>query len=102
MASVKGLYNRSPNKACFYCGHPVYLTRGQNSPFQATKDHVVPRSKGGRELVLSCNQCNRDKAHLTLEEYRLLAAGRRGLVAISPDTFKFFGEFQKDCSMIRA
>lgn len=47
---------------CFYCGKPA-----------GTKDHVIPRSRGGRgpnNKVHACKRCNQIKGDRTLEEYR--------------------------------
>lgn len=38
----------------------------------ATKDHILPRSKGGKRrdnLALACRTCNGKKADLTIEEF---------------------------------
>lgn len=51
------------NHECVYCGSCKNLTI----------DHVIPRSKGGKDswdnLVTACRSCNAEKADLTLEEY---------------------------------
>ncbi len=39
---------------CFYCG----------TEEECTKDHVYPKSKGGRLLVWACNICQHEKAGL--------------------------------------
>ena len=52
---------------CWYCG--IDLDDGNR-----VQDHQTPKSKGGgggRNLVLACASCNREKATETLEEYRL-------------------------------
>lgn len=58
---------RKTDGRCFYCG--VQLTK-----LTATRDHVVPRSKGGlntaTNLVLACGPCNHEKGNLNLDEYR--------------------------------
>jgi hypothetical protein len=52
--SIEVLYLRE-NKKCFWCDTPIKLD-------DATKDHVVPQSKGGKNefenLVCSCRKCN--------------------------------------------
>lgn len=56
---------------CFYCG-----TRLRKSgPAMRTKDHVVPKSKGGVKTVDSCFRCNQKKADLPLDEFRKLCGG---------------------------
>lgn len=51
--------------ACAYCGHPLTLN-------SVTKDHVVPRSKGGKDdllnVVACCTPCNGKKADKTVAE----------------------------------
>lgn len=46
---------------CYWCDKDVPLKK-------ATRDHVVPRSKGGlnifRNVVMSCEPCNHDKDNL--------------------------------------
>ena len=56
---------------CFYCG--VRLRK--SGPFQRTKDHVVPKSKGGIRTVFACLRCNQAKADMSLEEFRWLRGG---------------------------
>lgn len=50
---------------CQYCGVRF-------SPSVLTLDHIIPRSKGGRDsfenLVCACGPCNRKKSDKTLEE----------------------------------
>lgn len=50
---------------CFFCEKWLTIKT-------ATKDHLVPLSKGGKDedcnIVLSCRWCNRTKGNLTYEE----------------------------------
>jgi len=52
---------------CFYCG--IKLDRKA-----MTRDHVVPRSKGGGSelgnLVIACDPCNNRKHNKSLDEFR--------------------------------
>lgn len=65
---------------CFYCerafGFPIY---GSYKPLQRTKDHVMPRCKGGKSdasnIVLACKHCNILKRDLTLPEFEALLQG---------------------------
>lgn len=79
---------RVRTRSCFYCGKPL-------SRQKATKDHVVPRSKGGsnaqRNIVDACRKCNGDKGCLTIEEFRVVWAFRLGLLK-TPKSFRFPGE----------
>lgn len=56
---------RRDNHTCVYCGN--------KDQGKLTLDHVVPRSKGGKDtwdnLVTSCYDCNQEKADLTIEEW---------------------------------
>jgi 5-methylcytosine-specific restriction endonuclease McrA len=69
---MQRIANRDGGWKCFYCGRkltPVGDARSpihQKDPDRPTMDHRTPRSQGGRSilanLVLSCNECNQDKA----------------------------------------
>ena len=76
-------------RSCFYCGKALSRRR-------ATKDHIIPRSKGGNDsctnVVNACRLCNRDKGCLTLTEFRLVMAFRKGV--LNPPAFKFPGEIE--------
>ena len=60
----ENIYRRD-NFECAYCGCSNVRT--------LTLDHVIPKSKGGKDswdnLVTACRPCNSEKADLTLEEY---------------------------------
>jgi 5-methylcytosine-specific restriction endonuclease McrA len=48
----------------------------------ATEDHLVPKSKGGSDLldnlVLACNECNNQRGDMPAESFlRLKLEGRR-------------------------
>jgi len=48
---------------CWYCGEAA-----------KNRDHVIPRVRGGAEvvkLVASCNWCNSHKSDMSVEEFRL-------------------------------
>ena len=56
---------------CVYCGVPMMHKGGNHaSPRWATKDHIVAKSNGGRRTVRCCRQCNEDKIHLSISEWR--------------------------------
>ena len=78
------------DRFCYYCGRK--LTRQK-----ATKDHMIPQSKGGSDLrsniVDACRTCNGSKGNLTVEEFRLVMAFRA--VVINRPAFKFPGELKK-------
>lgn len=51
---------------CFYC----HAERGMS---HMTRDHFIPRSKGGTlrtNVVLCCSRCNGDKSSMTIYEFR--------------------------------
>ncbi len=66
--SRHSLFARDQN-TCMYCGKefPVH---------QLTFDHIIPRSKGGRNMwtnaATSCRRCNTHKSNKTLEESGLV------------------------------
>jgi hypothetical protein len=78
---------------CFYCGKQT-RKRGidREGPYQMTKDHVLPRSRGGRRpfnIVPACRPCNRDKRSRDLEQFRQRVAHKQGVDAAA---FLFHGE----------
>jgi 5-methylcytosine-specific restriction endonuclease McrA len=72
---------RRDNYHCMYCGHKFHER-------SLTRDHVVPRSKGGGDnwenVVAACQRCNHHKADRTPEQagMKLLA------VPFRPNTFE--------------
>ncbi len=56
---------RRDNYLCLYCGQRF-------SPSQLTRDHIVPRSRGGKDVwtnsATACSRCNCHKADRTPEE----------------------------------
>lgn len=58
---------------CWYCYKPLSLLEGENIEI-ATKDHQIPRSRGGSDridnIVPACFDCNRRKGNMTEEEFR--------------------------------
>ena len=67
------LFN-AQNGRCAYCGDPMLLgSKQSNHPKHASKDHIIPVSKGGVtdawNLVCSCRQCNQQKGSKPLIVY---------------------------------
>ena len=64
VCSRKNIYTRDGHR-CMYCGRAY-------SGESLTLDHVIPRSRGGRNewgnLVSACKRCNHSKADRTPEE----------------------------------
>ena len=77
--------NRLLGRWCWYCG--VQLTRRT-----ATRDHKVPRCRGGGDdpgnIVDACERCNNSKDHHSVEEFRLILFGRSDR--------KFYGERKEE------
>lgn len=64
-AANRGVFHDAPFDICSYCFKK--LTKDQ-----ITKDHIHPRSQGGRgnnNLATACYDCNQDKADLSLLTY---------------------------------
>ena len=47
---------------CFYCGKRASMN----------KDHVIPKSKGGRFIVKTCFECNNLKSNYSLFEFYMI------------------------------
>jgi hypothetical protein len=64
---------------CSYCGVKMVKGRKFYQPANAaTRDHIVPTSRGGKNSVWAacCYACNGDKFNLTLAEWRAVLAVR--------------------------
>ena len=61
---------------CYYCNDPFGSFAEDKLP---TKDHVVPRGKGGanswHNIVIACLRCNNQKGDLSLDDFLLIIAG---------------------------
>lgn len=66
-------------RRCFYCGKlMIYENRHDDDkyrhPRRATRDHVIPLSKGGanqaHNIVAACLGCNMAKGDMTAEEFK--------------------------------
>lgn len=70
--SRRTIFKRDGNK-CQYCGKKPGLP-------ELNIDHIVPRSKGGRtewtNCILSCVECNRDKADILPQEKVVKEGGK--------------------------
>lgn len=95
---------RTDGLRCFYC--QCTLTRAPDTDRSVTLDHLVPRSKGGKDrlsnLVLACGPCNRRKGDSTAAEYLdspRLAARQKGVQRPSCDCGRVPGESHAwDCA----
>lgn len=75
---------------CSYCYEPTTE--------KAIREHVVPRSRGGsnliENLVLACGRCNSRKLHMSIEEWLLLEQ-RRGRLHELPGLKSMAAEFYR-------
>lgn len=53
-------------KRCPYCDHAFIAG---DRWWHATKDHVLPKSKGGRWIIWACFRCNKLKGSMTPREW---------------------------------
>lgn len=53
------------NKPCAYCKRPMMPW----SVTHPTKDHTIPKSRGGLETILACFQCNQLKSDMMPEDW---------------------------------
>lgn len=75
MPTIETLYQQQ-NGRCYYCDGPMYLPDDTrcHPHTQATRDHRIPRSKGGGEganLVGACFRCNNAKGNMFEHEFRV-------------------------------
>ncbi|MHB8742592.1 MAG: HNH endonuclease [Sulfuricaulis sp.] len=66
------------NGCCVYCLRPVQVG-ARNQPLEATMDHIIPASKGGRysldNLVLACRECNTARGNKSqIKFFQMVAA----------------------------
>lgn len=57
---------------CHYClrhTYAPYPPKGFHRDQLMTKDHVVPRCRGGKQVVAACERCNRAKAADNYEDF---------------------------------
>ncbi len=86
-AFVPGLTNQllfaRDQCVCLYCGQPFPTS-------ELSRDHVIPRSKGGKDIwtncVTACRRCNNRKGNKTLDQagMELLA------IPFVPNRYEFF------------
>lgn len=64
---------------CFWCKSPMVL--GSGGDRQATREHLVPRSHGGKEfvkkagrhqrnIVAACQKCNQARGNMSMHVFR--------------------------------
>lgn len=73
------LFNEQGGR-CYYCGCEMTLRLGKKNT--ATRDHVIPKSKGGPtelwNLVAACQQDNAAKGDMPLEQFLKIKGGENG------------------------
>lgn len=80
--TIQALCNRQ-NGLCHYCERRMRIIRNGHHPCQATKDHKIPRSAGGKNranLVAACYQCNVIKGSTTYEHFLLMIGAFDGCI----------------------
>lgn len=62
----RGVARKHRNNYCFWCNAQVSYKRPKRQfPQMATRDHLIPASKGGRgigNMVVACSRCNHARA----------------------------------------
>lgn len=70
---VRGRLRRY-GRVCPYCEVAMSTANGFTSPSAPTRDHVIPISRGGRDIIenieIVCRKCNQDKGSLLPEEFK--------------------------------
>lgn len=65
---------RRDGDRCHYCRLITDVELDHAHPRRQTIDHVVPKSKGGKDvlanMVIACNRCNGEKANMPYEMFR--------------------------------
>jgi hypothetical protein len=59
--------HRANGSLCSYCKRTMDIRNWRLMP---TRDHIHPKSKGGRQLVWACWQCNHVKADMDLQAWQ--------------------------------
>lgn len=59
---------RGQGETCTYCKR-MLLSVTHRSQLGATRDHVIPKSKGGKSTVWACNHCNQLKKDMEPDDW---------------------------------
>lgn len=62
-------------RLCPYCQRPMDR---RDARLMATRDHVVPRIHGGREIIVCCFTCNNTKGDMLPDVWRAYMAANPG------------------------
>lgn len=63
---------------CPYCGR---IMRARHPHLKPTRDHVLPRSKGGTAILFVCWRCNNEKGDTMPDVYLERLSGCRRTIA---------------------
>lgn len=77
-SDVYSLFTRQRGR-CWYCRRPMSLGGADSSA--ATRDHVIPRSRGGKtagNVVAACYACNQRKRAMLPADFKSLLANLEG------------------------
>ena len=73
---------KDQNGLCFYCGKHMDQKK-------ATADHIIPRSKGGKDIreniVAACNDCNVQKGNMNYQDFLFILSQSNTSNPIYPD-----------------
>jgi 5-methylcytosine-specific restriction endonuclease McrA len=61
---------------CPYCCRT--MERLDHPRLAPTRDHVVPESRGGKEVIVACMQCNTTKADMLPDQWEAFMASNPG------------------------
>lgn len=64
---------RGKGERCTYCDRVLEAT-GSRTRLEATRDHVVPKSRGGDRTVWACRLCNAIKGDMLPDEWAAFMA----------------------------
>ncbi len=62
-------------RPCHYCGRTM---ERNHRTLQPTRDHVIPASRGGREVIICCQRCNEIKGDMMPGEWASFMAAHPG------------------------
>ena len=68
--NIRRRYQWRETRHCYWCGIEVsYSPTARNRPYQATREHLIPRSHGGPggrvNIVVACRRCNTTRGNAT-------------------------------------
>lgn len=100
---------------CAFCGEETEFLRrrfDERKPTEATKEHILPRDKGGRDepenLLLSCAKCNWRKGTKEIGAFlaemipALSAEARQRIIAVQQRLVPYFARMSKDGKPVNA